>query len=133
MPASTTLLIALPVALLLPPFIFSLRAVGIFGDRDYFYSSRRRQRLRTVILGSTLIWSAVIPFTVAIVLFLPLAQRLAEEVSWIGEPIAAFLMIPASLLPGYLGSVLWRKVSRRYMTEEERKRFLAVMYLKRTS
>ncbi len=130
---ATTLAIALPIALFLPPIIFFLRAVGAFGERDYFYATRRRQRVRTIFLGSTLMWSAVLPFVVALVFFLPLARRLAEEVAWLGEPLAAFLMIPAALIPGYLGSLLWKRATRRLMTDEERKRFLAVMYLKRTS
>jgi hypothetical protein len=132
-PPATTLLIALPVALVLPPLIFVMRTVGVFGQRDYFYTPRRRQRIRTVVLGSTLIWSAVLPFVVALVFFLPLAQDLAREISWIGEPFAAFILIPAALFPGYLGSVAWKRVTRHVMTEEERKHFLAVMYLKRTS
>lgn len=133
MPPATTLFIALPVALILPPLIFFLRAVGIFGERDYFYAAHRRQRIRTVVLGSTLIWSAVLPFIVTLVFFLPMAQDLAREISWIGEPFAAFILVPVALFPGYLGSVAWKKTTRRVMTDGERKQFLAVMYLKRTS
>jgi hypothetical protein len=132
-PPATTLFIALPVALVLPPLIFFLRTVGVFGERDYFYAAHRRQRVRTVVLGSTLIWSATLPFIIALVFFLQLAQDLAREISWIGEPFAAFILIPAALFPGYLGTVVWKKATRRVMTEEERKQFLAVMYLKRTS